>query len=203
VAPLGLVVVHHHGVDAEEYGLRLLELEAPEEEVEQQPAEQPDPGPPEGPEEAFDRVRGGHVIAPGLDSGGVALVRSELIEADQVATRAVQKETEELVEEADDSKPLCAPAHRAKKAIEVAKESDVIQVAAEESQAAPAGQGIGGNGDGVEMGPLGVARRERGSYGSHSPFGLRAAQTVVGYNFFDTNNLTQRVSLIQPQNRST
>jgi hypothetical protein len=77
-----------------------------------------------------------------------------------VATRAVQEETEELVEEADDSKTLCALAHPTEKANEVGKDSDVMQVAAEESQAAPTGQGIGSNADGIETGLLSVARRE-------------------------------------------
>jgi len=160
MAPLSLVVVHHHRVDAEKYGLRLLEPETPKEKTEQQPAEEPDPGPPKGPEEAFDRVRGCHVVGPGFDGSSVAFVRPEFVEANQVATRAVQKKTEELVEEGDDSKTLCALAHPTEKANEVGKDPDVMQVAAEESQAPPAGQGIGRNGYGVEMGPLCVARRE-------------------------------------------
>jgi len=202
VADLCLVVVHHHSVDAKAYDLRPLDLETPHEELQQQPPEQPDPRPAEGPEKTFHRVRRRHVRKPDLDGSGVALVPLEFIEVHQVATRAVHEETAQLVQEADDSKSLRALAHSTEKANEVGKDPDVVQVAAEQSQATPTGQGVGSNADGIETGLLSVARSARRGYGFHTPFGLRAAHTAIVDNFFDTNNLTQRVLLVQTQNRS-
>ena len=202
VAFLGLVVVHDHGVDAEDHGRRRFELEAPKEEVQEQAAEEPDPGPREGCQEALDGVGGGHVAGLGLNGRGVALVFRELIEADQMPARAIQKETEDLVEEGGHRKPFRVLAHRAEKAIEVGEYLDVTQVAAEESQATSASQGVGSDLNTIEQEWGGIARRERSGHDELAPFGLRAVVTVAGPNLFYTSNLAQRVSSRHRQNRS-
>lgn len=61
----------------------------------------------------------------GLNSRGVAFVFSDLIEADQMSTGAIQKETEELVEERRRGQAFRVLAHRAEKAIEVGEYLDV------------------------------------------------------------------------------
>jgi len=93
----------------------------------------------EGSQETLDGVGGSHLAGLGLNDSRVALVLPELIEPDQVPAGAVQKEAEELVEESGHGKPFGAFAHRAKKPIDVGKDLDGPQVAAEESQATPAG----------------------------------------------------------------
>ena len=80
----------------------------------------------------------------------------------------------ELVKERGHSKPFGVLAHRAKEAMEVGKDLDVTQVAAEESQATPARQRVGSDLDGVEAGRGKLARGERGGHDEFAPFGLRA-----------------------------
>ena len=143
VAGVGLVVVHDHGVDAEDHDGWGLQLETPEEQVQEQATEEPDPGPPEGPKEALDGVRRGHLARLGLDHCRVALILLQLIEADKMPRGAIEEETEELVEESRHWKPFRALAHRAEQAIEVREDLEVTYVAAEQSQATPARQRVG------------------------------------------------------------
>ena len=140
----------------------------------------------------------------GLNRRGVALVFCELIEADQMSARAVQKVTKELVEEGSHRKPFRVLAHplSAEKAIEVGEYLDVTQVAAEESQATSASQGVGSDLNTIEQEWAGIARRERSGHDELAPFGLRAVVTVAGPNLFYTSNLAQRVSSRHRQNRS-
>ena len=138
----------------------------------------------------------------GLNRRGVALVFCEFIEADQMSTRAVQKVTEELVEEGSHRKPFRVLAHRAEKAIEVGEYLDVTQVAAEESQATSASQGVGSDLNTIEQEWGGIARGGQSGHDGFAPFGLRAVTTVAGLNFFDASNLAQRVFSYHLQNRS-
>ena len=58
VALLGLIVVHHHGIQAQEDQRRRLQPQAPQKQLLQQAAKQPDAIHVKDPEKALDRMRG-------------------------------------------------------------------------------------------------------------------------------------------------
>lgn len=82
-------------------------------------------------EETLDRARGRHPLERRLDPARVALVDLQRVEADQVPTRCVEQEAEDLVEERAHRQSLAAPAQSAEEALEVRKDPCAAEIAGE------------------------------------------------------------------------
>jgi len=103
---VSVIVVHAHEIDIEQDDRRPADLEPPHKELKQDPATHPDQRPREGLTESLDRMGGSHAARRSLDRGRVARILLQGVEVAQVATGAVEEETENLLEEAINGDPF-------------------------------------------------------------------------------------------------
>ena len=148
-APLGIVVIHNHGIQAEDDEVGIFKLEAPEEKPQEEVAEEEDPGEGEGIEEAFYGVGGGKFL--GLDGEGVGGVVLEVVEEGEVSGGAVGKEAEELEEDGEDVEGLGIFADGAEKSLDNRGNMDVFDVFSKEVESGAGGKIFVG---GLDLGDL-------------------------------------------------
>lgn len=155
----GLVVFHDHGVDVQLNDTRCGDREPPVEKLLKQPWKKIDSLRGKGLVEPLDGVRGGHVLRGGFDDGGVARVLGQGVEVRQMATGAVEKKIEHLLEQLINGRAFWVLAHGAEEAVKMRKKIDAAQGANEGVEPGPAGQAIVGDLDIVdEICPGGFAR---------------------------------------------
>ena len=88
----GSVIIHHHGVQAQDNYLGFQDLQPPTEKLLQQGAEQPDTIPGESGKKPFDRMLGEHLFGSRLAAGGVSVILFQVIKVNQMPTGAIYQE---------------------------------------------------------------------------------------------------------------
>ena len=137
---VSVVVVHAHEIDIEQDDRGPADLEPPHKELEQDPATHPNQRPGEGLTESLDRMGRSHMARRGLDSGRIARILLQGVEVAQVATGAVEEETENLLEEVISGDPFAVFTKTAEKGHkEHWYHLDLINIMDKKSHASPAG----------------------------------------------------------------
>jgi len=149
---LGLVIVHHHGVQAQHHHRRLSQLEPPQEQLSQEPAEEEGPGEIESPEKPLDLVRAQQLVGCGFEDRGVAGVFFKPVEMDEMAAGPVRKKAEELREGLLHRKTLGTFFQSAEQLRDRPPKLDALEVAREQRQPAPSGESFGAGFDAVDGG---------------------------------------------------
>lgn len=83
-------------------------------------------------EKAFDGMRGDHVFLTRFDGGCVTWVFGQDVKMREMATRAVEEEIKNLLEQFIDRRALRALAHGTEKAVDVREYVNASQVASKE-----------------------------------------------------------------------
>src|SRR6056297_1722802 len=152
MAPLGIVIVHHHGINAQFDHIRLFDLQAPNEKLLQQTPEQENPGPGKRIEKAFHLVRRSHLFDIGLNGSSIALISGELVKIDQMPAGAVCHEAENLLKKFEYIRAFSAFAHRPEEPIQKAKNFNLMQICDKETQPGSSGQPVGSCLHGADFG---------------------------------------------------
>lgn len=145
VADMRLVIVHDHGVDAQDHHIGLLQKEPPQEQPLQEMPEQVNARIPESPEESLDRVGGEHLSGPGLGDAGIARIPGQGVEVHQVPAGTVEEKAEELLEDLADWLSLAVAPDGAEKGLQLRKDLDASEATDEEAQSSSTGEGIRGD----------------------------------------------------------
>lgn len=146
------VVVHHHGIDAQDDQIRLFQRKPPQKQLMEKPAKQTTAGQIKGCKEAFDRMGGEHRLRSRLDTGCIPGIFLKLIEKAQMTAASIDKETEQLFEDLTDRLTLSALSQVSEKGFQMRQDSDTAEIANEQAQAGARGQSIGrllDSGDGL------------------------------------------------------
>jgi hypothetical protein len=141
---LGLIVIYHHGVHAQDHHLGLLHLQPPLEQLLQQGAKQPDAVPGEGAKKSFDCMGREHLFRGRLNGGGISLVFFQGIKVDQMTAGSIQHEAKHLLEDLGNRLPLGVFAYGAEKTFQDRINGYIEQIPHKQGQTAPGGQGVRG-----------------------------------------------------------
>ena len=139
---LGLIIIHHHRVHAQDHNFGLLNLQPPKEQLLQQRAEQPDTEPGEGTKKSFHRMGREHMFRGSLNGPGISLIFFQIIKVDQVTAGAIQQEAENLLEDLGYRLALGILADGAEKTFQDRINGYVSEISDKQGQAAPGGQGV-------------------------------------------------------------
>jgi len=136
----GLIVVHDHGIQIQDDGLRLGDGETPNEYGQIDIPEAPDQGPGEGLKEPLDCMGGDQVCRVGLDDPGIGLILFQLIEIGQMPACTVYEKSKDLLENFVNRSPFLVFAQlREPRKQDQIKDPDLIQISNKQAQSASTG----------------------------------------------------------------
>lgn len=137
-----VVIVHDHGVQAEDDDVGIANAQSPEKEAHEQAAQQSGSEPGKGVEKTSDGVGRHHGGKRRFDGGRVAAVLGHDIEVGQMLAGAVEEKAEHLFEELPDGSAFGVFAHGRKHSIDMLIEFEASEVAREEIEPCSAGQDL-------------------------------------------------------------
>lgn len=152
VATPRLIVVEDHRVHAQDDDRRLCYTQSPEKEFLQQAAEQKDSRPPERPKEPLEGVRGDHRLRHRFDRRRIAGIPTEPVEIDHVTAGAVDKKTDQLLENLKYREPLSVFSQRTEQPLQVGLDPYTAQIPYEQRETTAASERISRYGNVVDLG---------------------------------------------------
>lgn len=173
VAHPGLVVVHDHGVNAQNHHRRSLQVKAPQKQALQQMPEQINPRPPKALKKPLHRMGRKHVARRGLYRRGISSIAGQRVEMNQMPAGAVHKKAKQLFEYLADGLSFAAASHGPEKGLQLRNQPDAAKVAHEKTQSPASGQRVGGDLHPVNDNLAFCAGRGRFAHCCLPPFGLQ------------------------------
>jgi hypothetical protein len=183
VPPVGLIVVHDHRIDTQFDQLRLGELQAPEEQLLEQPAEQPYTKPGESFEETLDRMGRKHSFHIRFNGGCITSIFLQGIEVDDVSAGPIEEKAEKLLEYLDQRLALIALSNATKQALQMRIQLDILQIAHKKAQPSTGSENVGCSLNCIN---LTFAFTAFAAHNDLLPFGFVLDQKMIGKSPFDS-----------------
>lgn len=173
-ALLGFIIVHHHGVEAEDHDRGRFQLEPPQEQLPQELSEEEGLEKIEGPEKALDLMRAQELVGGGFEEGGIGGVIFQAVEVDEVAAGPLGEKAEKLNEILPDREALFVFAEPAEQPGDWFLETNAAEVSREQGQPAPSGEGVVSGFDAGDFGLVWGGFRGILCHVLSPPFGLNS-----------------------------
>ena len=173
VAHPGLVVVHDHGVDAQNHHRRGLQMKSPQKQALQQMPKQINPRPPKALEKPLHRMGRKHVARHGLYCSGISGIAGQRIEMNQMPAGAIHKKAKQLFEYLADGLSFAATPHGTKEGLQLRKQPNAAKIPDENTQSPSTSHHVGGDLHPVNDSLAFCAGRARFDHYYPPPFGLQ------------------------------
>jgi hypothetical protein len=141
---LGIIIVHHHGINTQFNQVGLFDFQAPDKQSLQQSAEKKNPRPGKGIEKTLHLVRGSHLVYIRLNTAGISLIFGQLIKIVQVPAGTIEHKAQDLFKKLENIGALPVLTDRSEESVQPIKNFNMIQIRDEQAQPGPTGQSVGG-----------------------------------------------------------
>ena len=152
VANFCLIVVHDHGIYAQNDHVRRLQAKPPQKQPLQKVPKQIDARPPERTKKTLYCMGRKHAVRFGLCNSRIPCIFGKGIEIAKVSAGAVHEKAEQLLENLADRLALAVASHGSKKGLQLPKYLNVAKVTHEKVQSASAGHVVGGDRKSIDDG---------------------------------------------------
>ena len=148
---IGIIIVHHHGVESQLDHIRRFDPQAPDEQGLQQSPEQKDPRPGKCFEKALDTVGRGHLFFIGFDAAGVTGILGQLIKISHMPAGAVDHKAQNRLKKFEDGNALFGFADRPEISVQNWENTDGVHIGDKQGKTGSTGQSFTGLFDAVDL----------------------------------------------------
>jgi hypothetical protein len=138
----GIIIVHDHRIYTQFDQMGFFDVQAPDKKRLQESTEQKNTRPGKRVEKAFHPVRRSHIVHIGFNTAGISGIIAQLIKPGEMPAGTIEHETQHLLHQFSDFKPLFVFSDGAEKSVQYRKNLNLVQVGDKQSQAGSTGQAV-------------------------------------------------------------